>query len=95
MPGASAVFYMGLTRLDHIVTQMLEHGAPATRPAGIVAQATSSDQRVITGTLATIRSVAAAANLPAPALLIVGDVVALHGSLAWFNAATAELSQTA
>jgi uroporphyrin-III C-methyltransferase/precorrin-2 dehydrogenase/sirohydrochlorin ferrochelatase len=95
MPGASAVFYMGLARLDHIVTQLLEHGAPATRPAGIVAQGTSSDQRVITGTLATIRSAAAAANLPAPALLIVGDVVALHGSLTWFNAAAAELSQTA
>lgn len=96
MPGATGVFYMGLARLDHIVAKLLEHDAPGTRPAAIVAQGTSPEQRVITATLATIRGAAAAANLPAPALLIVGDVVALHDSLAWFNStAAADLSQTA
>jgi uroporphyrin-III C-methyltransferase / precorrin-2 dehydrogenase / sirohydrochlorin ferrochelatase len=96
MPGATAVFYMGLARLHRIVEMLLAHGAPGTRPAGIVAQGTASDQRVVTATLATIRSVAASANLQAPALLIVGDVVGLHSSLAWFNAeAAADFSQTA
>jgi hypothetical protein len=34
--------------------------------------------------------------LESPALLIVGDVVALHASLAWFNAGAAvDLSQIA
>ncbi|HXA36191.1 MAG TPA: siroheme synthase CysG, partial [Steroidobacteraceae bacterium] len=33
MPGATAVFYMGHARLDHIVEKLLEHGAPAARPA--------------------------------------------------------------
>ena len=96
MPGATAVFYMGLARLDRIVEMLLAHGAPGTRPAGIVAQGTASDQRVVAATLATIRSVASGANLQAPALLIVGDVVGLHASLAWFNAeAAADFSQTA
>ena len=96
MPGATAVFYMGLARLDRIVEMLLAHGAPGTRPAGIVAQGTASDQRVVTATLATIRSVVSVANLQAPALLIVGDVVGLHSSLAWFNAeAAADFSQTA
>jgi uroporphyrin-III C-methyltransferase / precorrin-2 dehydrogenase / sirohydrochlorin ferrochelatase len=96
MPGATAVFYMGLARLDRIVEMLLAHGAPGTRPAGIVAQGTASDQRVVTATLATIRSVASGANLQAPALLIVGDVVGLHSSLAWFSAeAAADFSQTA
>ena len=96
MPGATAVFYMGLARLDRIVEMLLAHGAPGTRPAGIVAQGTASDQRVVTATLATIRSIASGANLQAPALLIVGDVVGLHASLAWFNAeAAADFSQTA
>jgi len=95
MPGATAVFYMGLARLDRIVEMLLAHGAPGTRPAGIVAQGTASDQRVVAATLATIRSVASGANLQAPALLIVGDVVGLHSSLAWFNAeAAADFSQT-
>ncbi|MGC2029068.1 MAG: uroporphyrinogen-III C-methyltransferase, partial [Steroidobacteraceae bacterium] len=96
MPGATAVFYMGLARLDRIVEMLLAHGAPGTRPAGIVAQGTASDQRVVTATLATIRSIAFGANLQAPALLIVGDVVGLHSSLAWFNVeAAADFSQTA
>jgi len=96
MPGATAVFYMGLARLDHIVERLLEHGAEPVRPAGIIAQGTTPDQRVITATLATIRDVSSGANLESPALLIVGEVVALHSTLAWFGAAAeADLSQTA
>ena len=54
MPGATAVFYMGLARLDHIVERLLEHGAAATRPAGIIVQGTTANQRVVAATLATI-----------------------------------------
>jgi siroheme synthase len=87
---------MGLAGLDHIVAKLLEHGAPATRPAGIVAQGTAPGQRVITATLATILGVAAAADLKSPALLIVGDVVGLQSSLAWFSpGVAADVSQTA
>jgi uroporphyrin-III C-methyltransferase/precorrin-2 dehydrogenase/sirohydrochlorin ferrochelatase len=96
MPGATAVFYMGLARLDHIVERLLAHGAPATRPAGIIAQGTTANQRVITATLGTLRGVASEANLESPALLIVGDVVALHSTLAWFGTAEGiDLSRTA
>jgi uroporphyrin-III C-methyltransferase/precorrin-2 dehydrogenase/sirohydrochlorin ferrochelatase len=95
-PGATAVFYMGLARLDHIVQKLLAHGAEPTRPVGVIAQGTAPDQRVITATLATIRGIAAAANLQSPALLVVGDVVALHSSLAWFNTTAAvDVSRTA
>jgi uroporphyrin-III C-methyltransferase / precorrin-2 dehydrogenase / sirohydrochlorin ferrochelatase len=96
MPGATAVFYMGLARLDQIVAKLLEHGAPANRPAGIIAQGTTPQQRVITATLATLLDVAARANLESPALLVVGDVVALQSTLAWFNvAATLDISRSA
>ena len=100
-PGTTAVFYMGLARVEHIVAKLREHGAPADRPAGIVVHGTTARQRVITATLATLAQAAAGANLESPALLIVGDVVALHSSLAWFGAASSEseteadLSQTA
>lgn len=96
MPGITAVFYMGLARLDHIVEKLLEHGAPASRPAAIVAQGTTSNQRVTAATLGTIRTVSSNANFQSPALLIVGEVVALHSALAWFDtAAGADLSRTA
>jgi uroporphyrin-III C-methyltransferase / precorrin-2 dehydrogenase / sirohydrochlorin ferrochelatase len=96
MPGTTAVFYMGLARLDHIVDKLLEHGAAASRPAGVIVQGTTANQRVITATLATLLDVSSKANLESPALLVVGDVVALHSTLAWFGtAADTDLSQTA
>jgi uroporphyrin-III C-methyltransferase/precorrin-2 dehydrogenase/sirohydrochlorin ferrochelatase len=95
-PRTTAVFYMGLARLDHIVAKLLEHGASPTLPAGIIAQGTTPNQRVITATLTTIASASAAANLESPALLIVGEVVGLHSALAWFGAvAGVDLPQTA
>jgi uroporphyrin-III C-methyltransferase/precorrin-2 dehydrogenase/sirohydrochlorin ferrochelatase len=96
MPGITAVFYMGLARVEQLVEKLLEHGAPGSRPAAIIAQGTSANQRVVAATLATLLDAASAAKLESPALLIVGDVVALQSSLAWFNAGIAvDLSQTA
>ena len=40
---------------------------------------------VLTGTLETLPGVVAAAEPRAPTLIIVGDVVRLHGDLAWFG----------
>jgi uroporphyrin-III C-methyltransferase/precorrin-2 dehydrogenase/sirohydrochlorin ferrochelatase len=95
-PGVTAVFYMGLGRLKRIVEKLLEHGAEASRPAGIIAQGTTANQRVVTATLATLGAAVADAKLESPALLVVGKVVELHATLAWFNAAAGvDLSLTA
>jgi uroporphyrin-III C-methyltransferase/precorrin-2 dehydrogenase/sirohydrochlorin ferrochelatase len=83
----TAVFYMGLARLEHIVARLLGHGAPPDRPAAVIANGTAADQQVVTGTLASI--VGVARHLPSPALLVVGEVAALHASLAWFNVGAA------
>jgi uroporphyrin-III C-methyltransferase/precorrin-2 dehydrogenase/sirohydrochlorin ferrochelatase len=85
-PGTTAVFYMGLARLEHITLRLVEHGASAARPAAIVVHGTLPTQRVITATLGTIVAAAAPAALESPALLIVGEVVALSATLAWFGA---------
>jgi uroporphyrin-III C-methyltransferase/precorrin-2 dehydrogenase/sirohydrochlorin ferrochelatase len=96
LPGATAVFYMGLARLDHIIRALLEHGAAPTRPAAIVVRGTLPDQEVIVATLGTLFDAASAAALESPALLVVGEVVALRSKLAWFSTATrADLSQSA
>jgi uroporphyrin-III C-methyltransferase/precorrin-2 dehydrogenase/sirohydrochlorin ferrochelatase len=92
----TAVFYMGLARLDHIVAKLIEHGAPADLPAGLIAQGTLPEQRVVTATLATLAAAAKQSKLQSPALLVVGKVVALHSSLAWFNSPeAAQISQSA
>jgi uroporphyrin-III C-methyltransferase/precorrin-2 dehydrogenase/sirohydrochlorin ferrochelatase len=95
-PGHTAVFYMGLARIEYIVGKLLEHGAAQDLPAGIVVQGTLPQQRVIAATLATLASAAESAALESPALLVVGEVVALHESLAWFgNPETHQASQSA
>jgi uroporphyrin-III C-methyltransferase/precorrin-2 dehydrogenase/sirohydrochlorin ferrochelatase len=95
-PGATAVFYMGLARLDHIVSKLLEHGAAVTLPAAIVARGTLPNQRIIAATLGTILDAASRAALESPALLVVGEVVALQSKLAWFSLGTdTDVSQTA
>lgn len=77
----TVVFYMGVANLGAIVAQLAAHGAPPTRPVAIVEKATLAEQRVITGTLATIVAQAEARNVASPALLIVGEVTALHAQL--------------
>jgi uroporphyrin-III C-methyltransferase / precorrin-2 dehydrogenase / sirohydrochlorin ferrochelatase len=95
-PGITAVFYMGLARVGHIAARLVQHGAPDALPAALIAQGTLENQRVITGTLATIAAAAARAGLESPALLVVGKVVSLHDSLAWFySGAPLEVSQSA
>jgi uroporphyrin-III C-methyltransferase / precorrin-2 dehydrogenase / sirohydrochlorin ferrochelatase len=95
-PATTAVFYMGLARVQRIAEKLMEHGAAASLPAAIVAQGTLQNQRVIAATLAAIGDAASRANLESPALLIVGEVVSLHASLAWFNTeALRDAAQTA
>ena len=95
-PATTAVFYMGLARVQRIAERLMEHGAAPSLPAAIVAQGTLQNQRVITATLATIGDASSRANLESPALLIVGEVVSLHASLAWFNnEAPRDAAQTA
>jgi len=92
----TAVFYMGLAHADHIVEQLLAHGAPASRPAAAVAHGTLETQRVVAATLGSLLAACRAAKLESPALLVVGDVVALQPQLAWFSVAAPEsLSRTA
>jgi uroporphyrin-III C-methyltransferase/precorrin-2 dehydrogenase/sirohydrochlorin ferrochelatase len=84
-PGATVVFYMGLARLSHIAGKLIEHGAAPSLPAGIIASGTQQNQHVITATLSSISDACTRAKVESPALLIVGEVVSLHASLAWFN----------
>lgn len=88
-PSQTVVIYMGLSRLAEIAEQLIAHGRAAQTPAAVVEQATTAQQRVVTGTLATLPALAAASEIRSPALIIVGEVVQLHGKLNWFNEARA------
>jgi uroporphyrin-III C-methyltransferase / precorrin-2 dehydrogenase / sirohydrochlorin ferrochelatase len=79
------VIYMGLMGLPVIARELVAHGLSPDTPAAIVQQGTTMNQKVVTGTLATLPALAEAAHLRAPTLIIVGSVVKLHDKLAWFK----------
>ena len=84
-PNQTIVVYMGLHGLEMLCGKLVEHGLPDSTPAAIVQQGTTQNQRVVTGTLATLPGIAQAENLQAPTLIIVGGVVTLREKLNWFN----------
>ncbi len=69
------VLYMGLGRLKETLDALVAEGRPPHTPAAVVSRATLPDERSVRGTLATLAAIAQEANLEAPALVIIGDVV--------------------
>jgi len=84
-PKQTVVVYMGLHGLDTLCTELIKHGMPDSTPIAIVQQGTTRNQRVITGTLASLPGIAEKEKPQAPTLIIVGGVVTLREKLAWFN----------
>jgi len=70
------VIYMGLSRIESIAAQLIAHGMRADAPSAAIEQGTSSAQRHIVAPLAGLALAAREARLEAPALIVVGDVVA-------------------
>lgn len=77
--GETLVTFMGLQNLPHVVAGLLAEGWDATTPAAVVSRGTLPDQQVVVAELAELPG--AAAGLPGPALVVVGDVVAVRERL--------------
>ena len=78
-PGTLVVF-MGLSHLPEIVEGLLSAGKDVQTPAAVVSNGTRADGRSVTGTLGEIARLAD--GFASPALLVVGDVVAVGAELA-------------
>lgn len=88
-PNQTVVIYMGLGGLPEICRQMLLHGAAATLEVAVVQDGSIGTQKVVTGTLADIAEKVRQQELHSPSLTIIGEVVKLHQTLAWFRPAGA------
>ena len=84
-PKQTVVIYMGLVGLREICKQLIAHGVPETMPVAVVQQGTTVRQRVVTATLLDLADKVAEAEIKAPCLTIIGEVVKLREKLAWFN----------
>jgi uroporphyrinogen III methyltransferase / synthase len=74
--GGTLVVLMGRRTLPRLVQRLLDAGRAPTTPAAVVAQGGWPGQVLVEGTLATIAERAEAADVPTPAVVVVGEVVA-------------------
>lgn len=73
--GATLVVHLAVHAIDQIVAELTPfYGADC--PAAVVAEASSADQRVLSGTLADIGAAVAAARIEHTALILVGRALA-------------------
>ena len=84
------VILMGVAPLADVVRKLLAAGRPPATPAAVVSCGTTGGQRVVRSRLDAIARQARAAGIAAPAVIVIGDVVALGARLAWFAGAVAE-----
>jgi uroporphyrin-III C-methyltransferase len=77
-PGTLVVF-MGLAHLEETAAELIRHGKDPRTPAAVVSRGTQPDQESVAGELQEIGRLAR--SLGSPALLVVGDVVAVGAYL--------------
>ena len=84
-PRQTVVIYMGLGALPEITRQLVAHGQSADMPTAVIERGTTAQQRVQVGTLGNISERVQEQGYQSPCLIIVGEVVKLRTSLAWFG----------
>jgi len=78
VPG-TLVAFMGGAVVGRLAERLIEEGKPASTPAAVVSRGTLEDEQVVVAPLGAIG--AAARDLPTPALVVIGEVVAVREAL--------------
>ena len=79
------VFLMGVENLPYIVENLVANGRAGTTPVALIHKGTLPEQEVVVGTLADIVNKVKEAGLQPPAIIIVGETVALRSELQWLE----------
>lgn len=82
--------YMGTVKAANISEQLIKFGRASDTPVAVVGCGTRREQKVVTGSLSELETLAQQA--PSPALIVIGEVAALHKQLAWFGTQTEDIS---
>ena len=79
------VVLMGLGNLAPITDRLIKSGKSPHTPVALVQDATTPDQKTVTGNLSDIARKAKDAGLRPPAVAVIGEVARLSESISWFN----------
>ncbi|WP_328581439.1 uroporphyrinogen-III C-methyltransferase [Streptomyces sp. NBC_00370] len=71
------VLLMAVDKIGAIAQALIEHGKPSGTPVALVQEGTTAAQRRVDATLATVADVVRDEGVRPPAVIVIGDVVAL------------------
>ncbi|KGP72627.1 uroporphyrinogen-III C-methyltransferase [Pontibacillus yanchengensis] len=77
--------YMGVKNLPYIVEKLTKYGRSFSTPVALIHWGTTHEQKVTTGTLATIAEDAKRDEVKNPSMIIVGEVVRFRDSISWYE----------
>ncbi|MFC1523478.1 uroporphyrinogen-III C-methyltransferase [Thermodesulfobacteriota bacterium] len=77
------VFYMGIKNLPSITEKLIHYGRDPKTKVAVVRWASTPEQKTVVGTLETIAEIVREENIKPPALVVVGEVVALREIINW------------
>ena len=84
-PRQTLAVYMGVSGIETLCKQLIQHGLPGETPAAVIEQGTRPGQRTYIGKVNTLAQLISAEQIKPPSMLIIGDVVQLHEKLSWFE----------
>lgn len=77
------VIMMGLSRIGIISKQLVSGGLSKTTPVAVIRKGTNDDQKILIGNLSNITQKIKDHNITSPSIIIIGNVVKLHKTIAW------------
>jgi uroporphyrin-III C-methyltransferase len=77
--GGTLVAFMGGAVIGRLAERLVEHGLSAATPAAVISSGTTDREQVVTAPLGAVA--VAARDLPTPALVVIGEVVAVRDLL--------------
>jgi uroporphyrinogen III methyltransferase / synthase len=84
-PDATLVVFGARSRIDDVARHLIAAGRAETTPIAVTSRGTTTHQRTVVSTLGDVAAELEAAALDAPALAVVGPVVALREKLSWYE----------
>ena len=83
-PDTTLVVYMGLANVREITRELIGAGLSQGTPAAVIERGTTLNQRRVVTTLGELAARVMELEVQAPALIVIGRVVALADELEWF-----------
>ncbi|MDP6124761.1 MAG: uroporphyrinogen-III C-methyltransferase [Candidatus Latescibacteria bacterium] len=77
----TVVVLMGVGRLGSVAEKILSYGRNSDTPAAVIERGTLKEQRLVIGTLGDIADICTNEDIKPPAVVVIGEVVAVRGQL--------------